>query len=132
MQKQRRRSALQFSAFIFATRIVQFLFYLNLIFPASTKPSSVLVQLCLCRTCSETTLLVFSQCGSLLFFSQCGSFESTTVLTKLSLVNGVIAWTPIVGVAAFSVFEYKRSFQSPVKYSNSRLIALRFHFITSL
>ena len=39
--------------FVFTTRIVQFLFFLNPKFPASSH------LLCLCQTCSETTLLVF-------------------------------------------------------------------------
>ena len=67
-RKQRRRSAPAFavtakliSAFVFATRIVQFLFYLNPKFQAS---SSFLCLYSLCRTCSETTLLVFPRGGS--------------------------------------------------------------------
>ena len=46
-------------AFVFATRIVQFLYFLN-----SKFPVSVLVQPDLCQTCSETTLLVFPRGGS--------------------------------------------------------------------
>ena len=51
------------SAFVFATRIVQFLFYLNPKFQASSS-FTVTVQAGLCRTCSETTLLVFPRGGS--------------------------------------------------------------------
>ena len=47
----------------FATQIVQFLFYLNPKFQASSF-FSVLVQAGLCQTCSETTLLVFPRGGS--------------------------------------------------------------------
>ena len=53
------------SAFIFAAWIVQFPYFLNLIFNISSpKPSSVLVQLGLCQTILETALLVFSCHGS--------------------------------------------------------------------
>ena len=51
------------SVVVFATRIVQFLFYLNPKFQASSS-FSVLVQVGLCRTCSETTLLVFPRGSS--------------------------------------------------------------------
>ena len=37
MRKQRRKSASRFSAFVFATQIVQFLFYLNLKFQDSSS-----------------------------------------------------------------------------------------------
>ena len=47
-----------YSAFVFATRIVHFLFFLNPKFQASS------LLLCLCQTCSETTLLVFPRGGS--------------------------------------------------------------------
>ena len=46
----------------FATLIVKFLYFLSKI--SSLKPSSVLVQLGFCRTCPETTLLVFLLLGS--------------------------------------------------------------------
>ena len=49
--------------FFFATRIVQFLFYLNPKFQASSS-FFMLVQVGLCRTCSETTFLVFTRGGS--------------------------------------------------------------------
>ena len=54
------------SAFVFATRIVHlFKSYLLLISEISSfKPASVTVQLDLCWTCSETTLLVFPRGGS--------------------------------------------------------------------
>ena len=48
------------SVFVFATRIVQFLFYINTKFQASSS--------FLCLHCSETTLLVFPQGGSFFFF----------------------------------------------------------------
>ena len=64
------------SAFIFATRIVQFLFYLNPKFQASS--SSVLVQAGLCGTCSETTLLVFPRGGS--------NLEIGMKMTQLNIV----------------------------------------------
>ena len=48
---------------VFATRIVQLLFYLNPKFQASSF-FSVAVQARLCRTCSETTLFVFPRGGS--------------------------------------------------------------------
>ena len=48
-------------AFVFATRIVEFLFYLNPKFQAS-----VTVQVGLCQTCSKTTL-VFPRGGSIVF-----------------------------------------------------------------
>ena len=65
-RKQRRRSASQYfavtakliSAFVFATRTVQFLYFLN------PKLSSVTVQTGLCQTWSEPKLLVFSRTGS--------------------------------------------------------------------
>ena len=47
------------SAFVFATRIVQYLLHLTPKFQAS-----VAVQADLCQTCSETTLLVFPRGGS--------------------------------------------------------------------
>ena len=50
-------------AFVFATRIVQFLFYLNPKFQVSSS-FSVTVQVGLYRTWSETTLLVFPRGGS--------------------------------------------------------------------
>ena len=51
------------SAFVFATRIEQFqILYKSKI--SSFYPASVLVQVGLCRTCSETTLLVFPRGGS--------------------------------------------------------------------
>ena len=58
------------SAFVFATRIVQFLFYLNPKFQASSS-FPVLVQVGLCRTCSETTLLVFPRGGSNVAMDSC-------------------------------------------------------------
>ena len=48
------------SAFVIATRIVQFLYFLNPKFQASNH----LLCLYSCRTCSETTSLVFSRDGS--------------------------------------------------------------------
>ena len=41
------------SAFVFATQIAQFVFYINLNF-SSFLPSSIVEQVGLCRTCSET------------------------------------------------------------------------------
>ena len=52
----------------FHRRIVQFLYFLNL------KPSSVLEQLSLCHTWSETRRPVFSRCGSYDFDPPCSSF----------------------------------------------------------
>ena len=54
------------SAFVFATWIVRFLYFLNPKFPAFSYLLCRLVQLGLCRTCSETTLLVFPRGGSIL------------------------------------------------------------------
>ena len=50
------------SAFVFATRIVHFIFFLNPKFQASSL--LLTVQPDLCQTCSETTLLVFPRGGS--------------------------------------------------------------------
>ena len=51
-----------YSTFVFATRIVQLLYFLYPIFPASCN--LVFLQLDMCRTCSKTTLLVFPFGGS--------------------------------------------------------------------
>ena len=51
------------SAFVFPTWIVQYLYFLNTKFQSSS-PSPVAVQPGLCKTLSESTLLVFSCCGS--------------------------------------------------------------------
>ena len=51
MQKQRRRSA---ARFVFATLIVQYIFFLNPKFQINLNSSYVVVQLALCRTWSET------------------------------------------------------------------------------
>ena len=51
------------SAFVFATRIVQFLLYLNPKFQASVFFSAT-VQAGLCQTWSEPKLLIFSRTGS--------------------------------------------------------------------
>ena len=63
LHKQKQKAQISFavtvkliSAFVFATWIVQFLYFPNPKFPASSH----LVQPCLRWTCSETTLLVFS------------------------------------------------------------------------
>ena len=39
---------------------------------SSLKPSTVFVQLGLCRTCSKATLLVFSCCGSFVYIDTLG------------------------------------------------------------
>ena len=51
------------SAFVFATWIVQFLYFLNPEFPASYQ-SFVTLQPGLCRTWLEPKLLVYSRTGS--------------------------------------------------------------------
>ena len=66
-------------AFDFATRIVQFLFYLNPNFQASSSFLYCTVQVGLCRTCSGTTLLVFPQGGSF----------------KHSIEKYLLVWEPI-------------------------------------
>ena len=53
------RNCTAISAFVFAARIVQSLFFLNPKFQAS-RPASVTVQADLCQTWSEPKLLVFS------------------------------------------------------------------------
>ena len=84
MQKQRRRSASQnFTAFVFARRIVHFLYFLN------PKLSSVIVQPGLCPTCSETTLLV-PRGGSLKKrLCKHGSVGPTVELNHTVTVGGV-------------------------------------------
>ena len=71
------------SAFVFATRIVQFLFYLNPKFQASSS------FLLLCRTCSETTLLVFPRGGSNVAFK-----ESKSIKDMSHLVGKPTMWFP--------------------------------------
>ena len=61
-------SAKLISAFVFATRTVQFLVNLLKSEISSFQLFPVLVQAGLCRTCSETTLLVFPRGGSFLAY----------------------------------------------------------------
>ena len=64
VRKQRRRSAKLISAFVFATRIDSTLPLLFKSEISSFQPASMTVQPDLCRTCSESTLLVFPRGGS--------------------------------------------------------------------
>ena len=92
MRKQRRRSASRISAFVFATWIVQLLFFLDPKFQASSHLQKT-VQPCVCQTWSESKLLVFSvfsKCGSIIISS---ASASNAYLKLLHAFNALPVWT---------------------------------------
>ena len=83
---QLRGNAKMISAFVFATRIVQFLFYLYRNFKLLALFCAC-IQVGLCQTCSKTTLLVFPRGGSIILKCFAAHFATNLVLNFVKKIS---------------------------------------------